>query len=143
MIEKVFIDTSVFIRFLTGDIPQKYEASKSLIQMAVDGKIYPYISNVVLMEIAFVLKSVYTFPKVRILTAFSKLLSLRNITVIEQTDSISAVKMYQTFNIKYPDCLIALQIPENATIVTYDKDFSKIPHLKVVTPQEFLRSKQT
>lgn len=137
---KIFIDTSIFIRFLTKDIPEKYDECEMLFKHAQEGEVKPYISNFVLFEIVFVLTRQYKFPKKRILQIISQILKIRNITLIEKTDTIEALKFYDKYNIKYGDCVIANQIPRGITIITYDADFSKIPSLKSKTPAEIFNS---
>lgn len=135
---KIFIDTSIFIRFLTQDIPAKYSECEMLFKLVQDGKIKSYISNFVLFEIIFVLSRQYKFPKKRILQILSQILKIRNITVIEKTDTIEALKLYDQYNIKYGDCVITTQVPKGVILVTYDADFSKIPSLESKTPAELL-----
>lgn len=137
---RIFIDTSIFIRFLTQDIPEKYSECEMLFKLVQDGEIKSYISNLVLFEIVFVLGRQYKFPKKRILQILSQILKIRNITVIEKTDTIEALKLYDQYNIKYGDCVITTQIPKGVTIVTYDTDFSKIPSLKSATPAQIFNS---
>lgn len=131
---KIFIDTSIFIRFLTQDIPEKYSECERLFKLAQDGRIKPYISNFVLFEIVFVLTRQYKFSKGRMLQVLHQILKIRNITLIEKTDTIEALRLYGQYNIKYGDCVITTQIPKGVTLVTYDGDFSKIPALKPITP---------
>lgn len=107
-----------------------------LFKLVQDGKIKSYISNFVLFEIVFVLSRQYKFSKKRILQILSQILKIRNIIVIEKTNTIETLKLYDQYNIKYGDCVITSQIPKGVTIVTYDTDFSKIPSLESKTPTE-------
>lgn len=140
MVTKIFIDTSLFIRFLTQDIPEKYAECEQLFKFVQKGGIKPYISNFVIFEIVFVLTRQYKFSKEKILQILSQILEIRNITVIEKTDTKEALRLFNQYNIKYGDCVITTQIPPGVTIVTYDADFSKIPSLKSITPAEIFNS---
>lgn len=133
---KIFIDTSIFVRFFTHDLPDKVNECERIFEVIKDGKIKPYISNVVFMELMFVLMRRYKFKKDIVVKVLANLLNLRNLVVIEKTDTRQALRFYKKNNIKYGDCLIAAQIPKGISIVTYDKDFSKIPSLKSITPAE-------
>lgn len=133
---KIFIDTSIFVRFFTHDLPDKVNECERIFEVIKDGKIKPYISNVVFMELVFVLTRQYKFKKDIVVKVLANLLNLRNLVVIEKTDIRQALRFYKKNNIKYGDCLIAAQIPKGISIVTYDKDFSKIPSLKSITPAE-------
>jgi len=135
---KVFIDTSVFVRFLTGDEQQKYKDCIKFFELVELGKLRPYTSNIVILEIQFVLVRLYNFPKEKVLADIRSLLSLRNLVLIEKSNTVGALALYKKHNIKYPDCLIATQVPKSSKIVTYDADFSKVENLSSVVPSEFL-----
>lgn len=137
---KVFVETSIFLRFLTKDDPRKFNECVSFFEFVNSGGVKPYISNVVIQEILFVLTRIYKFSKSRVLQDLDKILKLRNLTLIEVTDTKKALSLYKKHNIKYGDCLIALQIPPDVLLITYDSDFSKIKGLKVATPGDFLLS---
>lgn len=136
--EKVFFETSVLIRFLTRDDEEKYQDCVTLFELVEEGKLRPYISNIVIMEILFILERHYKFPKKKILVALDKLLQLRNLTVIEETDTRIALELFANHSVKYGACLIVSQVPSAAVLVTYDRDFSKMTAGKTASPGVFL-----
>lgn len=133
---KAFIETSIFIRFFAKDDEKKYEECVKLFNFIKEGKLTPYVSNIVILEILFVLTRLYKFTRSEVAKDLRRILLLRNITLIEKTNSKEALFLWEKHNIKYGDCLIATQIPKNTTIVTYDADFSKISSLSSKTPGE-------
>jgi len=134
---KVFIDSNVFLRFFTQDDVKKAGECTKLFEMIERGKIRPYTSNVIILEIQYVLVKLYKFPKEKVMNDISTLLSLRNMTLIDKTDTKVALGLYTKNTIKYADCLIATQIPKGVRLISYDKEFSKI---KIATsdPADFL-----
>lgn len=137
-VDKVFLETSVFIRYFTADDKKKFKDCVHLLEIIEKGgKIRPYVSNIVILEILFVLTRVYKFSKKEVLEGIQKILDLRNLTLIEKTNTREAIETFQRLNIKFPDCLIATQVPRSSKIVTYDEDFSKIKNLSVFLPGEF------
>lgn len=135
---KIFLETSVIIRFLTQDDAKKYKDTLQLFEKIQDGRLAPYISNIVVAEIIFVLTRLYQFSKDKVLAALTDLLALRNIVIIEKTDTKKALNHFKKFNIKYSDCLIATQVPKGAVLVTYDSDFKRISSLDSKTPPEVI-----
>lgn len=131
---KVFLETSFFIRYFTADNKAKFKDCVSLIEIVESGKIRPYTSNIVIFEILFVLTKIYGFAKKESLDAIKKILSLRNITLVETTNTREAIKLFEKYNIKYPDCLISTQAPQGTILVTYDEDFKKIEKLTSADP---------
>ena len=135
---KAFIDTNIVIRFLVQDAPHKAAACAKLFEMIEAGEIRAYTSSFVIAEFLFVLIKQYKYPKIKVIDAAISFLNLRNMTLIESGDTSLALKLYHQYSIKYGDCLIATQVPEKATLVTYDQDFGKIPGLKFQKPEAIL-----
>lgn len=135
---KVFIDTNVFVRFLTQDDPKKFQECKKFFEFIEKGKIRPYTSNIVILEIQFVLTRQYNVAKKEVLENIDDLLSLRHITLIEKTNTRIALSLYKKYNIKFTDCLIATQIPRGSKLVTYDEEFKKIKGISVSSPEELI-----
>lgn len=135
---KVFIETSVLMRFLTADDTRKFQDCLTLFEKIEQGQIRPYTSNMVILEALFLLTKLYKFPKAKVLTDLHKVLTLRNLTLIEKTDTRVALNLFAKFNIKYADCLIATQVPKTITLLTYDEDFKKLTGFKISTPAEVI-----
>lgn len=136
--EKVFLETSVFIRYFTADDKKKFKDCSELLEIIERGKVRPYTSNIVLFEILFVLTRIYKFSKKEVLEEIEKLLDIRNLTLIDTTNSKEAIRLFKKYNVKYPDCLIATQVPKKTNLVTYDEEFNKIPTLSPATPEELV-----
>ncbi len=136
---RIFIDTSVFIRLFTRDLKRESEDCEKLISEIEKGNLLGYISNIVLLEIFFVLTRIYKFKKEVVGRILKSVLKIRNITLIEKTNSRNALKLLDQFKIKYADCLIADQVPQNAILVTYDSEFRKIKRLKLATPGQIIK----
>lgn len=137
--KKVFIDTNVWIRHLVHDNEQ-YNDCLQLFEIVEQGKIAPYISNIVVLEITYVLISVYNIPKQQALQDIHDILQTRGLVVIEKTNTTKALSLAKTTRVKISDCFIASQIPENMTLCTYDQDFKKFPQLQIATPKEILKT---
>ena len=136
--KKIFVETSVFIRFFTSDDENKYLDCLKVFELIEYGSIKPYTSNIVILEIIFILMRHYKFEKRKVLSAVKKLLSLRNLTLIETTNTKLSMTYFAKFNIKYGDCLIASQIPKGISLLTYDNDFSKVKAINVKTVKEIV-----
>lgn len=136
VIKKIFIDTNVLVRFFTEDDKEKFNDCLLLFKLIEAGNLKPYSSNIVIFELLHVLIKIYKFPKFEVLKDIQTLLNLRNITLIEKTDSKKALDLFKKFNVKYGDCLIAPQLPANSALITYDDDFKKITSIRSLTPKE-------
>jgi uncharacterized protein len=135
--EKVFIDTNIFIRFFVQDDQVKFDEVVTFLEKVEKGKLRPYISSVVIGEVFYILHKLYKFPFTDVLMALDKMLSIRNMTLIEETNTKEAINLLKKSHIKLSDCLIASQLPDGVKLVTYDKEFSKIIK-KVYIPKDFI-----
>lgn len=138
---KVFLDANIFLRFYVKEDIVSHEECVGLISLCNLGSVRPYTSNIVISEVIYVLMKLYKFPKSEVLSAIDDLLNLRNLTVVEKTDTKRAITIFRKLNVKIGDCLIATQVPEGAALCTYDTDFARIAGLKIVAPREVLHKK--
>lgn len=72
-----FVDTSVLIRYLTGDPPAMLEAARRIVD-EIDSLA---VTDVVLAETAFVLLSFYRIPREEIVDSLVDLLQKQNLTL--------------------------------------------------------------
>lgn len=136
--KKIFLETSFFIRYFTADNPKKFKDCLKLLEYVENGSLRPYSSNIVIFEIFFVLTRIYKFSTSEVVDSIKKIIAIRNLTLIETTNTKDALKLHEKYQVKYPDCLIATQVPQGAKLVTYDEDFSKIGTLLPTTPADLL-----
>ncbi len=135
---KVFLDTNIFLRFMVPENETSFQECERVASLAESGQLTPYTSSVVIQEIIYTLNRTYKFPRQEILSKLTLLFKLRNLTLLEKTNTPLAFTLFQKYNIKFGDCLIATQVPPKITICTYDPDFAKIPNLRSSTPSQLI-----
>ena len=126
--KKLFLDTNVWLRFILEDNEQA-KGCRELIAQIEAGRWRVYTSTIVLLEINYVLNSIYKIKINKVIKDIELILKTRNLTLIEKTDFRQALKLYRQTKIKLTDCLIAAQLPREMTLVSYDQDFKKLPVL--------------
>jgi predicted nucleic acid-binding protein len=67
---------------------------------------------------------------------------MRNITIVDTIDTHKALILCKKTGVKLADCLIATQVRKGIVLCTYDKEFSKIPSVRTMTPEEVLQGIQ-
>ncbi len=135
-----FFDTNIWIRYFVGNDTAKAALCKKLLTDIENGKIRPYLSSIVLLEVYWVLTSVYKFPKQKVIAAIEIVLSIRGLVIVETSEFRRAFSLHQKTGVKLADCLIATQVGKGITLVTYDREFRKIPRLAVAEPAEVLKT---
>jgi predicted nucleic acid-binding protein len=75
--QRAFIDTSVLVRYLTGDPPDLADQAARII----DSNDSIHLTDVVVVEAAYVLSSVYQHPRQAVVDALIGLIQKRNVTL--------------------------------------------------------------
>src|SRR3989338_3550153 len=132
---KVFLDTNVWLRFFLKDTDQ-FRPVENLISQIEEGRFLAYTSSIVFLEIVFVLEKTYGLSGKQILDYLDSIKEVRNITLLEKTDTPLAIEYFQKYGIKYADCLIASQIRKGMILVSFDKEFLKIKEINFKTPDQ-------
>ena len=128
----------MFVRYFTCDDEVKYKEVVRLYEKVSEGQIVPYVSSIVLLEVYFVLKSVYGFEKKKCIKAIEGIVGMRNCVVVEKTDTKLAMKYLVETGVKFSDCMIATQVPKNVKLVTYDEEFGKIKAINRMEVKELI-----
>ena len=132
-----FIDTNVFLRFLTNDDSAKAKRAEKLFQDAVAGRTQLRTSLLVFAEIVWTLESYYGLPKSEIAEKVSAILNTPNLICNETRLIRLALDFYVQQNVDFIDAYHAFYLKDEGLdqIVTYDrKHFNRVNWLKVVEP---------
>lgn len=121
------MDTNVFLRFLLRDNKAQSKIAEDLFKKAEKGKIYLWTTDVVILEIVWVLKSFYNSTNKEIQKSVSEILSLKNLKVKNADLLLQAASDFATKNIDFTDCYnFQLAQKENKKILSFDEDFRKL-----------------
>ena len=63
---KYFVDTNLFLRYITNDIPEQAVLLENLIQKSFNGEIILVANSLVFAEIVWTLQSFHKYPKNKI-----------------------------------------------------------------------------
>lgn len=129
-----FVDTNVFLRFLTNDDPVKAKRAEALFREAVRGKIKLATSLLVIAEIIWTLESFYQLEKTDIATKVEKILNTPNLECPEASLLFMALDLYVHANIDFIDAYNAFHMKDRGLtlILTYDrKHFARVPWVQI------------
>ena len=131
-----FIDTNIFIRFLTNDIPQKADACEKIFKKAVAKKEALFTTDLVIAEIVWVLESIYELQKEEVQDKVEKILNTPNLICPHRNLILSALTLYSEKNIDYIDAYNALVLKDEGIeeLYSYDKDYDRIDWLTRLEP---------
>ena len=131
-----FVDTNIFLRFLTNDDPVRADACEELFTRAVAGKEKLFTSELVIAEIVWVLESYYELDKKEIRLKIEKILNTKNLYCPNKEVILHALAAYDEKNIDYIDAYNAflIKLAGITELYSYDKHYDRLPWLKRLEP---------
>lgn len=140
MSKLVCVDTNVFIRLFTQDDPQQTRAALTLIQAAEAGEFTLVINDLIVTEIAWVLRRAYKLPPdaVRNRVLATVQMPFIDVRPADLTTQIAnAFDLFVTQNIDFTDAYIASWMASQNLSVIYTfnrKHFARVPGIEALLP---------
>ena len=132
-----FVDTNVFLRFLTNDDPAKARRAERLFKKAIAGDVSLETSLLVIAEIVWTLESFYKLAKPDIADKIEKILNTKNLKVQAADTVLQALDLYATQNVDFIDAYHGIMLRETGVkrVLTYDKKhFGRMDWLSISEP---------
>ncbi len=131
-----FIDTNIFIRFLTNDIPEKADACEQLFREAVANNETFFTTEMVIAEIIWVLESYYERPRKEVREMVEKILITPFLFCPQKDLILNALNLYDDKNIDYIDAYNASILREQKIkeVYSYDRHYDKIEWVSRIEP---------
>ncbi|MEA3359670.1 MAG: type II toxin-antitoxin system VapC family toxin [Thermodesulfobacteriota bacterium] len=122
------IDTNVLIRFLVGDDEQQAKKVYNVFKKAELDKKELFVPLLVMLELIWVLESVYEIPKTEILDAISELLLMPILKFERQSILQLFIQAAQGNKYDLSDLLIAYSAKSQGceTVITFDRKASRL-----------------
>lgn len=114
-----FVDTNVFLRYLTNDGPAKARRADKLFKKAVSGKLMLETSLLVIAEMVWTLESFYGLGRDDIADKVGKILNTPNLECPERLLILEALDLYVTRNIDFIDAYHACLLKGRGRVVPY------------------------
>lgn len=134
----IILDTNIILRFITADDKVKQEKTARLFEKIKEGEIKAFIHDVIFAEIVFVLvsKKLYGLSKHKIQALLLPIINLTNIKFQSKKHIKRALELFVQYDIDFEDALIAVYAEnEKIEIVSFDRDFKKIPSITSNEPK--------
>lgn len=133
-----FVDTNVFIRYLTNDDPTKAAACFQLFQQAAASQITLHTSEAVIAMVVYVLasKKLYSLDRSEIRTRMYPLLLVSGLQLAQRDVYLRALDLYAAYSIDFEDALIAAHMERQRIVelYSYDTGFDKISGILRIEP---------
>ncbi len=113
------IDTNLIVRYLTGDQPQQSRKAKALIDSEL-----VFVCKTVLLETAWVLRSVFGFTPTEIAKALTDLAGLPSVT-LEDAAIVATALNWMAGGMDFADALHLANAQGSDAFVTFDRGLAK------------------
>jgi predicted nucleic-acid-binding protein len=121
------VNTNVILRYLLTDHDEFSPKVTDFFTKVAKNEYKAEIPSFVIAECVHVLLKFYKVPKQEIVINLLKILSFQGVINQDRSVLINALNMYQSVNIDFPDCLLAAMSTPDKKIMSFDKDFFKVP----------------
>ena len=132
-----FVDTNIFIRYLTNDNPEDAQRCLVLFQKARSSKINITSSPEVIAEVVYVLsREPYTKERNTIANYLKQLILLFNIPPQEKNLYLDGLKFFSSEKVDYEDAMLVARITaaHEDTLYSYDNDFNRFDQITRLEP---------
>lgn len=128
------LDTNVLVRYLVADDRKQFQSAKTLIETAVE-EVPLFLSLSVVIELEWVLRSLYGFDKEALLTTFNQLLETQELVFQDEDIVEIAVSLYTENNCDFADCLHVASAHgyEYTPMVTFDRKAARLNGAELLT----------
>ena len=131
-----FVDTNLFIRYLTNDDPAKADRVEKLLDEAATGVVKLVTTEMVIAEVVWVLESGYSLKNTDIAPLVRGILATPGLDVINGAQVARAVELYESANIDFVDGYIAAVMEKQEITELYSFDRKHISRLKGIDRKE-------
>lgn len=133
---RVFVDTNLFLRYLTNDDPVKADRVEQLLNKAAAGEVKLVTAEMVLAETVWVLESSYGLGSAQVAPLVRGILATPGLEVLNGGLVARALDHYETLNIDFVDGYIAAVMEKQGLEELYSFDKKHASRLKGVQRRE-------
>ena len=131
-----FVDTNLFIRYLTNDDQAKAERVEKLLREAAAGKVRLVTAEMVIAEIVWVLESSYGLNSAAVAPLIRAILATPGIEVLNASLVARVLEHYAAKNIDFIDGYIAAVMEKQGITELYSFDRKHISRLSSISHKE-------
>lgn len=131
-----FVDTNLFIRYLTNDDPAKADRVEKLLDDAATGAVKLVTTEMVIAEVVWILESAYSLRNIEIAPMVRGILATPGLEVINGAQVTRAVELYESANIDFIDGYIAAVMEKQGITELYSFDLKHISRIKGIIRKE-------
>ena len=121
------LDTNILVRYLVADDKKQFQSAKTLIESA-DEEAPLFLPLSVVVELEWVLRSLYSFDKPTLITTFNQLLGTQELVFQDEDIVEVAMSLYTENNTDFSDCLhiATAHVNDYTPMITFDRKAARV-----------------
>jgi uncharacterized protein len=135
--DRIFVDTNIFLRFLTNDVPDMAAPAEALFRRAAGGEVVLVTNAMVLAELVWVLESYYRLARPDVLERAMAVACMDGLVLPEADAVIDALLAYAESNVDFIDAYNVCWMRQRGLkrVVTFDeKHYSRMEGIEIQAP---------
>ncbi|CAG0993863.1 hypothetical protein ARNL5_03464 [Anaerolineae bacterium] len=133
---RCFVDTNLFIRYLTNDDPAKADRVEKLLDDAARGDVSLVTTEMVMAEVVWVLESAYGLKNIDVAHLIRGILATPGLEIINGHLVSRGLEFYETHTIDFIDGYIAAVMERQGITELFSFDRKHVSRLKTITCKE-------
>jgi predicted nucleic-acid-binding protein len=133
---RCFVDTNLFIRYLTNDDPKLADRVEQLLDDAAAGSVQLVTTELVMAESVWVLESSYRLTHAQVAPLIRGILATPGMDVINGDLVGKALVLYELQNIDFVDAYIAVLMEKQGIKDIYSYDRKHLSRVKTINRKE-------
>ena len=131
----IAVDTNILVRLLVVDDEKQTRAATRYLSAHCSGTEPALLSDIVLVECAWVLSDVYEYSRAQIGEAIDGLLATAQLRAANPTGISAALQRFRAGSADFADCLIGVNNVNSGCeyTVTFDRKASKLPEFRLLS----------
>ena len=131
-----FLDTNILLRHLLQDVPNQSARCTAYLTRIERGELKVRTADTAIFETVFTLQRTYHIPRADIAASLLPLIALPGIVLPGKRHFRAVFDLYVNLNLPFADAYHAILMQRLALteIVTFDREFNRIPGITRVEP---------
>ena len=131
MATRLWVDTNVLVRFLTGDPPAMAAGAKALIEGAGAGQFELEVLPVIVAETVYTLESFYELDRHEVASKLIQLLQSQGFEPHERERVLDALARHRDHNVHFADAYLAAVGAESGlAVASFDRDLDRFSDVR-------------
>ncbi len=128
------VDTNVIVRLLVADDEKQADAASRYLKTRCSSDDPALLSDIVIVECAWVLEDIYEYSRTQIGDAIDGLLATAQLRAADASAVAAALQRYRSSSADFADCLLGVINAEAGCefTATFDRKASKLPEFQLL-----------